>query len=64
MKGLTPAEANKLAAAWTAAKAAFDALEDIRPAGGFREAIDPKYCRECGREKVAHNGAIQEEMNG
>ena len=52
----TPSQqtAQKLADAWLAAKTAYDALEDIRPAGGFAnmawatgEAERPTWCRHC-----------------
>ena len=49
---LTPWEADILSKAWKAVREAMDAMEQIRPAGGFREAIDrTKYCPCCGRPR-------------
>jgi hypothetical protein len=51
LKDLTPTEAEKLGEVWALVYRAYNLMEDLRPGGGFKERIDPKYCKCCGKVK-------------
>ena len=51
MMGLTPEEATRLGKIWKLLYEASRCLEDLRPAGGFKECIAKEFCKECGGKK-------------
>ena len=54
MQNLTPTQVQLLNDAWTAVFKAYNALECLRPAGGFNELVDKsRYCPTCLRPVVA-----------
>jgi len=52
MNNLTPEEAEKLGEIWSLSRKLQSLIEDLRPGGGFKELIDKKFCKECGKEKA------------
>ena len=51
MMGLTPEEAARLGKIWKLLYEASRCLEEMRPAGGFKEYINKEFCKECGGKK-------------
>ena len=51
MMGLTPEEAARLGKIWKLLCEASRCLEEMRPAGGFKEYINKEFCKECGQKK-------------
>lgn len=49
---LTPEDAAKLNKIYSLSSELYRLLEDIRPAGGWTERIDSKYCKLCGKEHI------------
>jgi hypothetical protein len=51
-KRLAPEQAELLSVAWDSVRKAMEALEKLRPAGGFKELIDAEvYCPHCGARR-------------
>jgi hypothetical protein len=50
MKELTPEEVESMNRLRALASEFMCIIEGLRPGGGFKELIDPKYCKCCGKE--------------
>jgi len=50
IENLTPRDAERLSKITSLISQLDDLMTDLCPAGGWKERIDKKYCKECGKE--------------
>jgi hypothetical protein len=51
---LTPEQLHKIERIQKMANEISNLMEDLRPAGGFKEYLDEGYCKECFRKKQVY----------